>query len=74
MTQFIIKLGDESKASLLLALLKRLAMSRVVDLSVEQNGQEVALDTMSDEEAQFEAVVNRIIENTIAGRSSRLGK
>jgi hypothetical protein len=64
MTEFVIKLRDASQASLLLDALKRLVTSQGVDLSVEQNGQGIALD----DDARFEAIVNQIIEDKLAGR------
>lgn len=68
MTEFVIKLRDESKAGLLLAELKRLATDQGLDLSIEQNGRGVALDTALDDDARFEAIVNQIIEDKLAGR------
>ncbi len=68
MTEFVIKLRDGSQSGLLLAMLKRLVTSRGVDLSVEQNGQRITLDAVLDDDARFEAVVNQIIEDAIAGR------
>jgi hypothetical protein len=38
MTEFVIKLRDESKAGFLLATLKRLVTSHGIDLAVEQTG------------------------------------
>jgi hypothetical protein len=58
MTELTIKLKDDSKLGLLLAMLKGLVTSEGVDLFVEQNGQGVALDTALDDDAQFEAMVN----------------
>jgi hypothetical protein len=72
MTEFVIKLKDESKVDLFIAMLKRLATSEGVDLSVERNGQGVALDAASDDDVRFEAVVNRIIQDAIAGRLAPL--
>ncbi len=68
MTEFVIKLRDSSQTDLLLARLKRMVTSTGVDLSVEQNGQGIALDAVLDDDARFEAVVNQIIEDAIAGR------
>ena len=68
MTEFVIKLGDDSQAGLLLAQLKRLVTSEGVDLSVEQNGQQIALDAVLDDDAQFEAMVNQIIADKLAGK------
>ncbi|MCG3160609.1 MAG: hypothetical protein JMDDDDMK_01678 [Acidobacteria bacterium] len=64
MTEFVIKLKDASQTGLLLDALKRLVTFQGVDLSVEQNGQGVALD----DDARFEAIVNQIIEDKLAGR------
>jgi hypothetical protein len=72
MTEFVIKLKDESKVDLFIAMLKRLVTAEGVDLSVERNGQGVGLDTASDDDARFEAMVNRIIEDAIAGKIERL--
>lgn len=66
MTEFVIKLSDDSKVGLLLATLKRLATSQGVELAVERNGEEVALDTTADD-ARFEALVNQIIADAMAG-------
>lgn len=68
MTEFVIKLRDASQSSLLLAALRRLVTAQGVDLSIEQNGHGVALDTAPDDDARFEATVNQIIEDAIAGR------
>jgi hypothetical protein len=68
MTEFVIKLRDSSQTDVLLAWLKRMVTSTGVDLSVEQNGQGIALDTALDDDARFEATVNQIIEDAIAGR------
>ncbi len=69
MTEYVIKLRDASQSGLLLDALKRLVMVRGVDLSVEQNGHGVVLDgELSDEDARFEATVNRIIEDAVAGK------
>jgi len=72
MTEFVIRLKDESKVDLFIAMLKRLVTSEGVDLSVEHNGQGVALDAAADDDARFEAVVNRIIQGAIAGRLAPL--
>jgi hypothetical protein len=64
MTEFVIKLRDASQADLLLDALKRLVAFQGVDLSVEQNGQGIALD----DDARFEAIVNQIIKDKLAGR------
>jgi hypothetical protein len=66
MTEFVIKLRDESKADFLLATLKRLMTSHGIDLTVEQNGQSVTLDDADD--ARFEAMINQVIEDALAGR------
>jgi len=68
MTELTIKLKDDSKLGLLLAMLRRLVTSEGVELSVEQNGQGVALDRAMDDDARFDAIVNQIIEDAIAGR------
>lgn len=68
MTELTIKLKDDSKLGLLLAMLKRLVTSEGVELAVERNGQGVALDRAADDDAQFDAMVNQIIEDAIAGR------
>jgi hypothetical protein len=68
MTEFVIKLRDASQAGLLLDALKRLVAFQGVDLSVEQNGQGIALDNALDDDARFEAIVNQIIEDKLAGR------
>ncbi len=68
MTELTIKLKDDSKLGLLLAMLKRLVTSEGVELAVEQNGEGVALDVALDDDARFEAAVNQIIEDAIAGR------
>ena len=72
MTEFVIKLKDESKVDLFIAMLKRLVTSEGVDLSVERNGQGVALDTACDDDARFEALVNQIIKDAIEGRLAPL--
>jgi len=64
MTEFVIKLRDASQADLLLDALKKLVTFQGVDLSVEQNGHGVALD----DDARFEAIVNQIIEDKLAGK------
>lgn len=64
MTEFVVKLRDASQADLLFAALNRLVINEGVQLSVEQNGHEIALD----DDARFEATVNQIIEDAIAGR------
>lgn len=66
MTEFVIKLRDDSKVGLLLATLKRLVTSQGIELAVEQNGQGIALDTTTDDR-RFEAMVNQIIADAIAG-------
>jgi hypothetical protein len=68
MTEFVIKLGDDSQAGLLLAQLKRLVTAEGIDLSVEQNGKEIALEHVFDDDAQLEAVVNQIIADKLAGK------
>lgn len=72
MTEFVIKLRDDSKVSLLLATLKRLVTSQGVDLAVEQNGRGIALDQTQNGDARFEAMVNQIIEDATAGRLAPL--
>jgi hypothetical protein len=72
MTELVIKLDDESKVGLLLATLKRLVTSHGVGLSVEQNGQRVALEATLDDDARFEAMVNQIITDALAGKIERL--
>lgn len=71
-TEFVIKLDDDSKIGLFLATLKRLVMAHNVGLSVEQNGQRVALETALDDDARFEATVNQIIADALAGKIERL--
>jgi hypothetical protein len=66
MTEFVIKLRDESKAGFLLATLKRLVTSHGIDLAVEQNGQGVTFDGSDD--GHFEAMVNQVIEDALAGK------
>ncbi|MGH9839978.1 MAG: hypothetical protein ACREEM_14435 [Blastocatellia bacterium] len=68
MTEYVIKLRDASQAGLLLTALKRLVTAQDIDLSVEQNGQGIALDAVLDDDARFEAVVNQIIEDAMAGK------
>lgn len=68
MTEFVIKLGNDSQAGLLLAQLKRLVTAEGVDLTVEQDGKEIALAEALDDDARFEAMVNQIIEDKLAGR------
>ena len=68
MTEFVIKLRDDSKASLLLATLKRLVTSQGVDLAIEQNGQGIALDAAPDDDARFDAMVDQIIADAMAGK------
>lgn len=72
MTELTIKLKDDSKLGLLLAMLKRLVTSEGVELAVEQNGQGVALDRApdhaTDDDARFDAMVDQIIADAIAGR------
>ncbi len=68
MTEFVIKLKDASQAGLLLDALKRLVTSQGVDLSVEQNGHGIALDAVLDDDTRFEAMVNQIIEDKLAGK------
>ncbi|MDX2031887.1 MAG: hypothetical protein SF339_14525 [Blastocatellia bacterium] len=71
MTEFVIKLTDDSKAGLLLATLKRLATSQGVEFAVERNGEEIALDATADD-ARFEALVNQIIADAMAGNLAPL--
>ncbi|MGH9842924.1 MAG: hypothetical protein ACREEM_29655 [Blastocatellia bacterium] len=66
MTEFVIKLRDESKIGFLLATLKRLVTSHGIDLAVEQNGQGITLDGSDD--AHFEAMINQVVEDALAGR------
>jgi len=66
MTEFVIKLRDDSKTGIFLATLKRLVTSQGVELAVERNGQGIALDTTTDD-ARFEGMVNQIIADAIAG-------
>jgi hypothetical protein len=68
MTELTIKLIDDSKLGLLLAMLRWLVTSEGVELSVEQNGQEDALDRVTEDDMRFDATVNQIIEDAIAGR------
>ncbi|MGH9843245.1 MAG: hypothetical protein ACREEM_31280 [Blastocatellia bacterium] len=72
MAEFVIKLNDDSKIGLLLATLKRLVTSHGVGLSVEQNGQRVALEATLDDDARFEAMVNQIITDVMAEKIERL--
>lgn len=72
MTEFVIKLRDASQSRLLLAALRRLVAAQGVDLSVEQNGHGVALDAARDDDARFEATVNQIIEDAMAGKLGQL--
>ena len=72
MTEFVIKLRDESKTSLLLSVLKQMVMSQGVDLSVEQNGHGIALDALLDDDLRFEATINQIIADAIAGKAEPL--
>lgn len=72
MTEFVIKLKDESKVGLFIATLKRLVTSEGVDLSVERNGQGVALDTASDDDARFQAMIDQVIADAMAGKIERL--
>jgi len=71
-TEFVIKLDDESKIDLLLATLKRLVTSYGVSLSVERNGQRVALEDSLENESRFEAMINQIIADALAGKIERL--
>lgn len=68
MTEYVIKLRDASQSGLLLDALKRLVAAQGIDLSVEQNGHGVVLDGEQDDDARFEATVNQIIEDAIAGK------
>ncbi len=72
MTELTIKLKDDSKLSLLLALLRRWTTSEGVELAVEQNGQGVALDHTTDDDARFDAMVDQIIADAMAGRLEAL--
>ncbi len=74
MTELTIKLKDESRLGLLLAMLRRLVTSEGVELSVERNGLGVALDRATDDDARFDAIVNQIIEDAIAGRLEPLSE
>lgn len=68
MTEFVIKLHDPLQAGALLAQLKRLVTAENFDLSVEQNGQAIALEQALDDDARFEAEVNQIIADKLAGK------
>lgn len=72
MTEFVIKLRDESKAGLLLAALKRLVASEGFDLSVEQNGHGIAFDAVPDDDARFDAMIDQIISDAMAGKIEQL--
>ena len=70
MTEFILKLRDDSKAGLLLATLGRLA-SQGLELAVERNGKGIALDTHADD-AAFEATIQQIVDDAMAGNLAPL--
>lgn len=72
MTEFVITLRDESQTGLLLATLKRLVTAQGVDLAVEQNGHGVALDATTADDARFEALVDQVIQDALAGRLEAL--
>ncbi len=72
MTELTIKLKDDSKAGLLLALLRRWTTSEGVEIAVEQNGQGVALDRTADDDARFDAMVDQIVADAVAGRLEAL--
>ncbi len=68
MKEFVITLRDESQTSLLLALLRRLVTVQGVDLVVHQNGHGVTLDATAADDARFEAMVDQIIQDALAGK------
>ncbi len=72
MKEFVITLRDESQTGLLLALLKRLVTVQGVDLAVRQNGHGVALDVTTADDAHFEAMVDQLIQDALAGKFETL--
>lgn len=68
MTELVIKIRDNSQVGLLLATLKRLVTAEGIDLSVEQDGQNIALNPSSENDARFEALVSQIIADALAGK------
>ncbi|MFN0086641.1 MAG: hypothetical protein ACKVX9_14730 [Blastocatellia bacterium] len=71
MTVVRIELSNNERLDLLLAFLRRLGSSEEVRVAIEQS-EEPALTSSPEEEARFEAMINQIVEDALAGRLERL--
>jgi hypothetical protein len=74
MTRVTVSLQNDSTLNLLIALLKRLSASEEITFAVEQNGQAIALSPAREDDARFEAIVNQIIADAMAGKFAPLTK
>lgn len=70
MTVVRIELSNNSRLDLLLAFLRRLGPSDEVKVAIEQSGRGLAPSL--EDESRFEAVINKIIEDALAGKLERL--
>lgn len=67
MTRVIVDLSNDSRLDLLLAFLRRLGPGEI-GVAVERNGQSIAFAPSPDDDTRFEAMVNQIIEDAMAGK------
>lgn len=72
MTVVRIELSNNSRLDLLLAFLRRLGPSEEVKVAIEQSGRGLALAPSPEDESRFEAMINKIIEDALAGKLERL--
>jgi hypothetical protein len=68
MTKVIVELSNNTRLDLLLAFLRRLGTDDEVKVAVEENGQSVARAYSPEDDARFEALVEQIIQDVLAGK------
>lgn len=71
MTRVTVDFHNESRLELLLAFLRRLGGAEV-EVAVEREGRRVELTPSPDDDARFEALVNQVIEDAMAGKIKAL--